>query len=75
MPALIIFFESLLFLLVNDKKVSSLNSYKQFDPSPRYHARDSSIVLASLHNAKVILGSATIFRDNFNRWIINLINR
>jgi primosomal protein N' (replication factor Y) len=34
-------------------------SYKQFDPSPRYHARDSSIVLASLHNAKVILGSAT----------------
>jgi len=34
-------------------------SFKQFDPSPRYHARDSSIVLASLHNAKVILGSAT----------------
>ena len=34
-------------------------SFKQFDPSPRYHARDSSIVLASFHNAKVILGSAT----------------
>ncbi|RPD98685.1 primosomal protein N' [Aureibaculum marinum] len=34
-------------------------SYKQFDPAPRYHARDTSIVLAKLHNAKVLLGSAT----------------
>ena len=34
-------------------------SYKQFDPSPRYHARDSAIVLAGIHQAKVLLGSAT----------------
>ena len=34
-------------------------SYKQFDPAPRYHARDTSIVLASLFEAKVLLGSAT----------------
>ena len=34
-------------------------SYKQRDPSPRFHARDAAIYLASLHNAKVILGSAT----------------
>jgi primosomal protein N' (replication factor Y) len=34
-------------------------SYKQFDPAPRYHARDSAIVLAQLHNAKTLLGSAT----------------
>ena len=34
-------------------------SYKQFDPSPRYHARDSAIVLAEIHQAKVLLGSAT----------------
>ena len=34
-------------------------SFKQYDPSPRYHARDSAIVLANLHDAKVILGSAT----------------
>lgn len=34
-------------------------SYKQYDPSPRYHARDAAIVLAGLHKAKVLLGSAT----------------
>lgn len=34
-------------------------SYKQFEPSPRYHARDSAIVLGQMHNAKIILGSAT----------------
>jgi primosomal protein N' (replication factor Y) len=34
-------------------------SFKQHDPAPRYHARDAAIVLASLHNAPVVLGSAT----------------
>lgn len=34
-------------------------SYKQFDPAPRYHARDAAIVLAKLHKAKILLGSAT----------------
>lgn len=35
------------------------SSYKQFDPAPRYHARDTAIYLAYLHHAKVLLGSAT----------------
>ena len=35
------------------------NSYKQFDPAPRYQARDSVIYLAKIFNAKVLLGSAT----------------
>jgi primosomal protein N' (replication factor Y) len=35
------------------------NSFKQFDPAPRYHARDSAVFLASLFKAKVVLGSAT----------------
>lgn len=35
------------------------NTYKQFDPAPRYHARDSAIVLAGFHGARVILGTAT----------------
>jgi primosomal protein N' (replication factor Y) len=34
-------------------------SYKQQDPAPRYQARDSSIFLAHLMQAKVLLGSAT----------------
>ncbi len=34
-------------------------SYKQRDPAPRFHARDAAIYLASLHGAKVVLGSAT----------------
>lgn len=34
-------------------------SYKQYDPAPRYNARDAAIVLAQMHNAKVLLGSAT----------------
>lgn len=35
------------------------NSYKQQDPAPRYHARDTAIVLGTIHQAKVLLGSAT----------------
>ncbi|TJY35867.1 replication restart helicase PriA [Pontimicrobium aquaticum] len=34
-------------------------SYKQFDPAPRYHARDTAVVLANLFKAKTLLGSAT----------------
>jgi primosomal protein N' (replication factor Y) len=34
-------------------------SYKQKDPAPRFHARDAAIYLASLHDTKVVLGSAT----------------
>ncbi len=34
-------------------------SYKQNDPAPRYNARDAAIVLAGLHDAKVILAGAT----------------
>lgn len=34
-------------------------SYKQQDPAPRYNARDAALVLASMHGAKTLLGSAT----------------
>ncbi len=41
-------------------------SYKQQDPAPRYHARDSAVYLAALFNAKVLLGSATPSIESYN---------
>lgn len=35
------------------------NTYKQFNPAPRYNARNVSIILSGLHKAKVLLGTAT----------------
>ena len=35
------------------------NTYKQQDPAPRYHARSSAVMLASMYGAKVLLGTAT----------------
>lgn len=34
-------------------------SYKQQDMMPKYNARDSAVVLGSIHNCPVVLGSAT----------------
>lgn len=44
-------------LVIVDEEHES--SYKQFDPSPRYNGRDSAIMLATMHGAKTVLGSAT----------------
>ncbi len=42
-------------------------SYKQFDPAPRYNARDAAIVLGHLHAANTLLGTATpSFESYFN---------
>ncbi len=35
------------------------NTYKQFDPAPRYHARDTALMLARQQGASVLLGTAT----------------
>jgi primosomal protein N' (replication factor Y) (superfamily II helicase) len=45
-------------------------SYKQHDPAPRYHARDSAIMLAALHKAKTILGSASPSIESYNNSVI-----
>ena len=34
-------------------------SFKQFDPAPRYHARDMAVVLGKRNHANILLGSAT----------------
>lgn len=44
-------------LVIVDEEHES--SYKQVDPAPRYNARDTALVLASMHGAKSLLGSAT----------------
>lgn len=44
-------------LVVVDEEHES--SYKQYDPAPRYHARDTAIYLGMLHHARILLGSAT----------------
>ena len=40
-------------------------SFKQFDPAPRYHARDAAVVLANIFKAKTLLGSATPSLESF----------
>ncbi|MEX0856597.1 MAG: primosomal protein N' [Balneolaceae bacterium] len=44
-------------LIILDEEHDS--SYKQIDPSPRYHARETAIIRARNNNAVVIMGSAT----------------
>ena len=44
-------------LIVVDEENES--SFKQFDPAPRYQARDAAIVLANQYKCKLLLGSAT----------------
>lgn len=44
-------------LVIVDEEHES--SYKQYDPAPRYNARDVAMVLARMHGAKTLLGSAT----------------
>lgn len=54
--ALFLPFVDLGFLIVDEEHEQT---FKQTDPAPRYHARDSAVVLANFHKAKVLLGSAT----------------
>lgn len=56
-------FQSLGLVIVDEEHESS---FKQSEPAPRYHGRDTAIVLATLFNAKVLLGSATPSFESFN---------
>ncbi|MEN3324489.1 primosomal protein N' [Mariniflexile soesokkakense] len=55
-------FESLGLIIVDEEHEQS---FKQFDPAPRYHARDTAVVLAHIHEAKTLLGSATPSLESF----------
>jgi len=57
-------FDSLGLVIVDEEHEPS---YKQFDPAPRFHARDAAIMLAYFHQARTLLGSATpSFESYFN---------
>ncbi|UZD24258.1 replication restart helicase PriA [Algoriphagus halophytocola] len=57
-------FDSLGLIIVDEEHEAS---YKQFDPAPRFQARDSAIMLAYFHQARTLLGSATpSFESYFN---------
>jgi primosomal protein N' (replication factor Y) len=49
-------FDNLGLIIVDEEHESS---YKQYEPTPRYHARDTALMLGRFHHAKIVLGSAT----------------
>lgn len=54
--ALLLPYQNLGLIIVDEEHDGS---YKQVDPAPRYHARDCAVVLAGIHQAKTLLGTAT----------------
>jgi primosomal protein N' (replication factor Y) len=57
-------FDNLGLIIVDEEHEGS---YKQQDPAPRYHARDTALVLAHQHHAKVVLGSATPSLESYQQ--------
>ncbi|MEQ8477749.1 primosomal protein N' [Fulvivirga sp.] len=55
-------FDNLGLILVDEEHESS---YKQYDPAPRYNARDVALYMTSIHHCKVLLGSATPSLESF----------
>lgn len=60
--ALFLPFKKLGLVIVDEEHETS---YKQQDPSPRYHARSAAIMLAGMSGAKTLLGTATPSMESY----------
>jgi primosomal protein N' (replication factor Y) len=49
-------FDNLGLIIIDEEHETS---YKQYEPAPRYHARDTALMLAHIHHAKALMGTAT----------------
>ncbi|WP_225307254.1 replication restart helicase PriA [Adhaeribacter soli] len=70
-------FHDLSLIIVDEEHESS---YKQYDPAPRYNAREVALMLANFHGAKTLLGSATPSVESFynaknGRWGLVTMNK
>ncbi|SDR65048.1 replication restart helicase PriA [Christiangramia echinicola] len=70
-------FQDLGVIVVDEEHEST---FKQFDPAPRYHARDAAVVLANMFKANIVLGSATpsiesYFNAEHNKYALVQLNR
>jgi primosomal protein N' (replication factor Y) len=54
--AMLLPFQKLGLIIIDEEHETS---FKQYDPAPRYHARDAAVVLGHMKKACVLLGSAT----------------
>lgn len=75
--SLLLPFSNLGLIIVDEEHETS---FKQYDPAPRYHARDAAIVLAKMHQGKIVLGSATpsvesYFNAKNNKYALATITR
>lgn len=61
--AVLLPFRDLGLIIVDEEHESS---FKQYDPAPRYNARDMAVVMSGIHEAKVLLGSATPSLESYN---------
>lgn len=55
-------FENLGLIIVDEEHETT---FKQQDPAPRYNARDMAVIIAQMHNAKVLMGTATPAVESF----------
>ncbi|GAB2453995.1 primosomal protein N' [Hymenobacter qilianensis] len=71
-------FDNLALIIVDEEHESS---YKQYEPAPRYNAREVALMMANFQGAKTLLGSATpavetYYQTRAGRWgLVQLTKR